>query len=273
MADAHHAHGQFCWHEIGTRDAQAAKRFYQELLGWSTEDMPMPGDWGGTYTMARANGGDVAGIFSMDGDHFEGVPAHWTSYVWVDDVDATAGKAAQLGATVMSEPMDIPGIGRMATLQDPTGAVINVFSGTGHSGAAKQAEGAQGGVGWNELVTPDAGAAKDFYTKLFGWDAETGPSPGSQTIEYTTFKVGGEYVGGMMEMGSDDEWKDVPPHWMPYVSVHDCAGCQSKAEGLGGTVHVPATAIPNIGTFAVLSDPTGATFSIMQWAPPSDREE
>ncbi len=266
MAEAQkYGHGRFCWHEIATRDAGAAKSFYQGLLGWSTEDVPMPGDMPGTYTMAKANGGDVAGIFTMEGEYFEGVPAHWSSYVWVDDVDATTNKAKNLGASVMSEPMDIPGIGRMATLQDPTGAIINVFNGTGHPGAAQQEMAAQGGVGWNEPMTTDAGAAKAFYKEIFGWDGESGPVPGAEEVEYTTLKLGEEQIAGLMEMGQGEEWQGVPPHWMPYISVTDCAACQAKVEGLGGSVRVPAKQIPGIGTFSVIADPSGGHFSIMQW--------
>ncbi len=263
-----YAHGQFCWHEVATKDVGAAKSFYEKLVGWSTQDNPMPGGMEGTYTMARVGDGDVVGMYQMDGEHFEGVPAHWASHVWVDDVAGTVAKAKELGGTVMVDTMEIPEVGTMAVLQDPTGAVINVFKGSGHRGAA-QVGMAEGAVGWNELATPDGEAAKAFYSGLFGWEANTGPVPGAGDMEYTTFKLGEHQVAGMMEMKGEG-WEGVPPNWMPYLTVEDCEGCVSKAESLGGTVRVPAQTVPGVGTFSVLQDPTGATFSIMKWDMPAE---
>lgn len=263
--DAKYGHGEFCWHEIATRDTDAAKRFYEGLLGWTTEDTPMPGESDDVYIMARVNGGDVAGIWRMTGDHFEGVPAHWGTYVWVDDVDATTAKAKALGATVVAEPMEIPGIGRMAALQDPGGAAFSVYHGTGNTGAARHDMATIGAVGWNELMTPDAETAKAFYKELFGWEGETSPIPGREDEEYTSLKRDGQSIGGLMEMGTGEEWQGVPAHWMPYLTVEDCAAAQSKVEGLGGSVRVPATTIPGIGTFSVIADPSGGHFSVMEW--------
>lgn len=264
MADApKYEHGQFCWHEVATRDVGAAKAFYEKLLGWSTEDTPMPGGMEGTYTMARVDGGDVAGLYAMEGEHFEGVPPHWETYVWVDDVAATVAKAKDLSATILADAMEIPGVGTMAVLKDPTGAVINVFKGSGHPGAAQQGM-VQGAVGWNELATPDVEAAAAFYTALFGWEAQTGPVPGAEGMTYTTFLQGEQPIAGMMEMAGD-EWKGIPPHWMPYLTVADCAGVASAVEGLGGGLRVPPQFIPGVGTFSVVADPTDAHFSIMQW--------
>ena len=269
MADApEYAHGQFCWHEVATRDVGAAKSFYQNLFGWSTEDMPMPGDMEGSYTMAKVAGGDVAGMYAMAGEQFEGVPSHWATHVWVDDVAGTAAKTEELGGTVVMGAMEIPGVGEMAVLQDPAGAVINIFKGSGHRGAAQHGM-TPGAVGWNELSTPDGAAAKAFYSGLFGWTANTSPVPGSEGMEYTTFMQGEQAVGGMIEMKGEG-WEGVQPNWMPYLTVEDCEGCATKAEGLGATVRVPAQTVPGVGTFSVIADPTGAAFSIMKWDMPSE---
>lgn len=268
MTDApQYAHGQFCWHEVATRDVAAAKSFYERLLGWSTQDNPMPGDMGGIYTMARIGAGDVAGLYAMDGPHFEGVPAHWESHVWVDDVAATVARAKGLGATVLADTMEIPGVGWMAVLKDPNGAVVNLFKGSGHRGAAQQGM-TPGAVGWNELATPDPDAAIAFYTQLFGWTTHTAPVPGTEGMVYTTFMQGDQGIGGMMAM-EGEAWAGIPPHWMPYLTVADCKDRTAAVETLGGSVRVPAQTVPGVGTFAVVADPTGATFSIMQWDMPA----
>ena len=268
MADSpKYMHGQFCWHEVATRDVAKASSFYENFLGWSTEENPMPGGMEGTYTMARVGEGDVGGLFQLQGEQFENVPAHWSTHIWVDDVAATVAKAKDLGGTVVADTMEIPEVGTMAVLQDPTGAIINIFKGSGHPGAAQQGM-TEGAVGWNELSTPDGNAAKAFYTGLFGWTANTGPVPGAEGMEYTTFVLGEHPVAGLIEMKGEG-WEGVPPNWMPYLTVGDCKSCVAKAEGLGASVRVPAQTVPGVGTFSVLQDPTGATFSIMQWDMPS----
>jgi len=80
-------------------------------------------------------------------------------------------------------------------------------------------------------------------------------------IEYTEWQVDGQSVGGMMEM--TEEWGGIPPHWMPYFQVADCAAIVEKATALGGSVKVPPTPIPNIGTFAVLGDAQQGVFSVI----------
>jgi len=268
MADApNHTQGSFCWHEIGSPDAAKAKAFYTGLFGWSTKDQPMGPNPEDIYTLMRVGEADVAGLYEMRGEHFANVPPHWMTYVWVDDVDAAVAKAKALGGSVMGEVMDMPGIGKMATVQDPTGAVFSLYKGSGHSGAAPLGA-APGGVSWNELMTTDAAKAKAFYTELIGWESKSQDMGG---FEYTMFSQPGssESIGGMMEM-SGPEWEGgaPPPHWMNYVTVADCDATVAQALALGGeVVHGPSD-IPNIGRFAILKDPTGAVFSVITYTMP-----
>jgi len=114
-------HGNFHWNELMTRDVAKAKDFYAKTLGWTYDDMPM-GEMYGTYTVAKADGKMVAGMFKMDGPMFEGQPPSWFAYIAVDDLDARLKKAKAAGGKVMREPWDVPGIGRIAIVVDPTGA-------------------------------------------------------------------------------------------------------------------------------------------------------
>jgi len=115
------SHGTFYWNELMTRDAEKAKKFYADTLGWSFEGMPMPD---GTYWVAKAGGGIVGGIFPLVGPQFDGVPESWMAYIAVDDVDARVKKAQGAGATPMRPIFDIPGVGRIAILKEPGGAGI-----------------------------------------------------------------------------------------------------------------------------------------------------
>jgi len=113
-------HGVFCWNELMTRDTEKAKAFYGKTLGWTFSEMPMEND---VYTLANLGEKPVAGIFPMTGPEFDGVPEHWMSYIAVDNVDERLELASAHGGTVIRPPFDVPGVGRIAILQDVGGAV------------------------------------------------------------------------------------------------------------------------------------------------------
>jgi len=117
-------HGAFSWCELMTSDVEAAKTFYSKLFGWDTEDMSMPGM---TYTVVKTGGNGIGGIMTMPKEA-QGIPPAWGTYVTVDDVDATAKTAGQLGAKLLVPPTDIPDVGRFCVIQDPQGAVISAIT-------------------------------------------------------------------------------------------------------------------------------------------------
>ena len=119
MAD----HGTFYWNELMTRDAEKAKAFYAATLGWTFDAMPMDEE-GATYWLAKLGDTPVAGIFTMSGPQFEGVPEHWFAYIAVDDVDARASKAEGAGGKILRPAFDVPGIGRIVILADVNGAAM-----------------------------------------------------------------------------------------------------------------------------------------------------
>jgi predicted enzyme related to lactoylglutathione lyase len=114
-------HGVVCWNELNVHDVERAKKFYSQCLGWSFEAMPMEGF---TYWIISSKGARVGGMFEMKGPEFEGVPERWLTYIGVDDVDARLQKAKAAGATICKDAFDIPGVGRMAVLQEPGGAFV-----------------------------------------------------------------------------------------------------------------------------------------------------
>lgn len=118
-------HGAFSWCELMTADVEAAKGFYAKLFGWDTEAMTIPGM---TYTLVKAGGKSIGGIMAMPPDAPKGMPPMWGSYVTVNDVDATARTAQQLGARLLVPPQDIPDVGRFCVIRDPQGAVISAIT-------------------------------------------------------------------------------------------------------------------------------------------------
>jgi len=115
-------HGAFHWNELMTRDVKKAKEFYKKALGWTYEDAPM-GDMYGTYTIIKSDGEMVGGMFKMEGDTFKDTPESWFTYVAVDDLGKRLKKVKEAGGRVMREPFDVPGIGQIAIVSAPGGAV------------------------------------------------------------------------------------------------------------------------------------------------------
>ena len=249
------APGSFCWPEIATADLAKAKAFYGELFGWDIREQPGYG-----YAIAHRGEKSVAGMYALMPDQVkQGVPPHWMGYVLVASTDASAASAAGLGGKVLAPPFDVPGVGRMAVIEDPTGACFALWEAKGHGGA--EVEGEPGSVCWYELATTDAARAKAFYSGLFGWTWKESPIP-TPTSPYREFFVGEAMGGGMEQMGPQQA--GIPSHWRIYVAVSDCDAVAKACVALGGKVHVPPTDIPRVGRFAVLNAPDGAYFSVIR---------
>jgi predicted enzyme related to lactoylglutathione lyase len=249
-------HGTFSWADLGTNDAEGAKKFYGNLFGWAFVDVVAAA---GTYTFCKLGAHDVCAIRSL-GPATKSAPKSWLSYVTVANVDDTTKRAAANGGKIVKEPFDVTHAGRMSLVQDPPGATIAFWQPEKHVGAGLVND--PGSLTWNELFTHDVERAGRFYVEALGWTTEAvdhGPMAG-----FTLFKRGGENVGGMRRMPVS--MKGVPPHWLAYFAVTDCDACASKARRLGGTTVAPPTDIPKIGRFSIVRDPQGATFGLFAMA-------
>jgi uncharacterized protein len=242
-----YAPGTFCWVDLQTDDQAAAKSFYRELLGWDYEDFPIDDER--SYSLARVEGHDVAAIVPLPG---EGVPPHWNCYVSVEDADAAAARARELGATIVLDAGDVGDSGRLAVIQDPQGAVISVWQPKEHIGASLV--NAPGALTWNDLVSPDLEASAAFYRDLFGWSIEETPGSGG---EYWSITNGERLNGGMMALPPGGH-----PAWNLYFAVDDVDAALARAGELGaGTVMGPID-VPNGARFAIVRDPQNAVFSV-----------
>jgi uncharacterized protein len=259
MADyTTHAPGTFCWPELSTTDRKAGVAFYRSLFGWDVNDSPVGPGPDDVYSMFQIRGksiGAAAGQQPEERKH--GVPAHWNSYISVASADDAQRKAESLGGKTLAPAFDVMDVGRMAVLQDPTGAVFQVWEPKKHIGAQVLRE--PGALTWTELATTDTDGAKKFYTSLFGWKEKTSDGAG---MTYTEFSVGDSPQAGMMAMNDQMKAMKVPSNWTPYFQVADVDATANKAKELGGTLFVPPMDIPNTGRFSMISDPQGAVFAI-----------
>ena len=234
--------GTFCWVDLGTDDAAAAKAFYGGLFGWEFDDLPTGEQ--GTYSTCRLRGRAVAGLY----DRAE-TPG-WGTYISVEDVEGTTRRARELGAEVLVEPFDTPGGGRVATLRDPAGAAVSLSQPGEMFGAELVNE--DGAWTWNELVSADLAAARDFYVGLFGWSAADAPG----AFPRTSFTLGELLVGGGH---APSPGEDPAPRWVVTFWVSDADQTAARARELGGSVPLPPMDIP-VGRLTVVADPRGAAF-------------
>lgn len=251
--------GLFSWVDLATTDVAGAKAFYGGLFGWDAVDTPI--DMGGFYTMLQIDGKNVAGLGAMQPDmQAQGVPSFWTAYVNHSDVDAVAARAQAAGGTLLFPPMDVMQEGRMTMIQDPTGALFGVWQPRNHIGA--QLVNMPNTLVWTELQTRDSDAAIAFYSAVFGWTHSTDGGG------YVMFAQDGRIQAGMMRM--DESWGPVPPNWAIYFMVEDVESAVRKVGELGGNVMVPPTQAGEMGRFAVVQDPQGGVFTVMQFNGPTD---
>ncbi|NRA82897.1 MAG: VOC family protein [Gammaproteobacteria bacterium] len=254
-----YTHGTFCWPELMAGDWTKAKEFYCALFDWQPQDQEIGPDC--YYTMLQKDGLDIGAMYQMMPEHQEqGMKTNWLSYIAVDSVDEVVAKAKQLGAEIVAGPHHVHDAGRMAMILEPQGAMFAIWQANKHNGAGVVNQ--PHSMCWNELASKNTDKSSDFYTQLFGWQPLEKNTVG---MKYTEFSVAGIPNSGMLQM--TEEWGDLPPHWMIYFAVDDCDAYATKAQGLGATLCVPPTDIPEVGRFAVINDSQGATFSIIKLLP------
>lgn len=253
-----------CWVDTLGPDLDAAKRFYEGLLGWEfVGPGEMPGDPPEQYFVARLRGRDVAGVGS-EPEHSP--PPAWNTHVAVASVDQAVRRAADAGATILTAPVDASPAGRLAVLSDPVGAMFCVWEPEARQGAQLVNEPSAWSM--SVLHTSDSDRAKAFYAEVFGWAFESFPIGG---VEGALCRLPG-YVGGEPQQPvprdvvavmspSQDEQSQASSRWSVDFWIDDADEAAARAPGLGGTVVLLPHDISSFRT-AVLADPRGAIFSV-----------
>jgi predicted enzyme related to lactoylglutathione lyase len=247
-------HGAPNWVDLATTDIDGAVHFYKSLLGWEVEKTASPM---GDYYIGKVEGSQVAGMMAMSADQME-MPPMWTTFFNVDDVDEMVVKIEMAGGSVIQPAFDIPEA-RIAIVADPLGAMFGLFGGPEIEGTWLSRK--SGAVCWVETMNRDTASAEAFYASIFDWKAETEIG---KEMSYTTFHLEEEPIAGMLMM-TDEIGPEVPAHWGLYFSVDVCKKAEEKTIELGGSVIRPTTEIPEMGSFAVLADPQGAVFQVMDF--------
>jgi len=234
--------GSFCTSVLKTSDPVRAARFYSSLLGWDAK--PATAE----HTFLQCGGTTVASIQSIPSGHDA-----WIPHVSVDALDRTIDTATALGATLL-DVTTVAGVARMATLRDREAAVFGLWQPDPHAGA-EQTD-VPGSIWWIEVLAREAAVARDFYGKLFGWNArETSFEP---FASYTVFERPGNQEGGLLQI--QPGW-EIEPMWNTIVSVDDCDATMSRAPRLGGEMGFVHT-VPKHGRIGSIFDPGRAFLAL-----------
>jgi uncharacterized protein len=251
--------GQFAWVDLTARDPDEARDFYHRLFGWQCVDLDPQG--GPMAAQFELEGMSVAGLEAMDPALLDRrQPARWNSYINVDDLEAICEQATKLGGVLTVPPRQVRDAGRAAFLRDPTGAVVGLWQKDQHFGAAIHQD--FHSFCWNELWTRDLQAARDFYGRLFGWEFAEYPSAMGP---YYVIRNGEEESSGIMQI--DDRWGEMPPGWMVYFAVKSVDLSVDRLRQLGGYVVIHPFDIEE-GRLAVVADPQGAAFELVEMTAP-----
>lgn len=250
LIDSHET-GSPCWFDLTTSDPERARAFYERLFGWTYD---VSGPELGHYAMAKKDDRYAAGIGPQPPD--ASWPVAWSVYFNVADIEATLERVKAAGGKPAMPPMDVADQGRISMAVDPTGAVFGLWQPKKHRGAQVVAE--PGAMAWSEVATRDAKKAADFYTRVFGLEAQK-----MEGMEYFTLHDSkGEPACGVLQM--NEQWpQEIPPHWMPYFAVENTDESTTMVKEFGGEVRVKPFDSP-YGRISVVSDPAGAVFSVVQ---------
>jgi hypothetical protein len=237
--------------DLGVDDIKKAVTFYSAQFGWDIEE---GGPDVGGYSLAKIGGRNVAGIGPKMGG--EQQPTMWTTYLAVDDADATAAKIRNAGGQVIMGPMDVMELGRMAMAADTTGGVFGLWQARLHTGS--QVANVAGALTWNEQMSHDFAAAKKFYGAVFDYEFGDMSTP---DFAYATLNLGGRPAGGIGAYPPGVP-AGIPGSWAVYFGVADTDAAVATATAAGGAlVHQP-TDTP-YGRMAMVTDDQGAGFSLM----------
>jgi predicted enzyme related to lactoylglutathione lyase len=262
-ASSEHHVGKVVFLELVTPDLAASKRFYGELLGWTFEDSHS-GDT--RYAEASLDGVPVAGLVHRPLQSGQQAQPAWLSFIAVRDADAAKETALHNGAKLLYGPRDIPHRGREAVFADPQGAVFAVLASS--SGDPSDVLAAHGEWIWSSLITTDPDTDAAFYQTLFGYEIFDLPAnPGAQHLMFAS----DNYLRASCNTPPPGS-PGMHPHWVNYIRVSDAGVMAAKVVTLGGRVLVGPRVDRHGGRLAIVTDPQGALFGLIEWADTENKE-
>jgi predicted enzyme related to lactoylglutathione lyase len=256
----HHV-GKVIWVDLVTPDLAASKRFYTGLFQWTYSEIHSRST---DFALAMLNGHPVCGIVQRTPPAGERRQPAWLTFIAATDVDATQQQVLQHGGQVLFAPHAYPQRGRQAVFTDPQGAVFAVLASS--SGDPPDILASPGEWIWSSLIARDPGSDAAFYQSLFGYEVFESPNgDGSEHLILSTEDYARASVNGLPEGHHH-------PHWLNFVRVLDTVQMSTTVTQLGGRVLVEPRLDRHGGRVAVVADPSGAPFGLLEW-PESESKE
>ena len=253
--------GDFIWYELMTTDPDAAKAFYDAVVGWSFGEAAP--EYNGYRMINTSDGGFAGGVLPITADMQQhGARPAWLGYLNVGDVDKTVASVEAAGGKAWMAPTDIPNVGRVALVTDPQAAPFYVMKPIPPAGRENEpstvfSNDKQGRCSWNELSSSDPIAARRFYGEQFGWVSDDvmdmGEHGEDRFVDNDGLRLGA--IAGSMH--------GQPSHWRFYFRVPSIAQAKQTAEAKGGTIVMGPMEVPGGDHIIIGIDPQGAEFALV----------
>lgn len=241
--------GTVIWMDLLTPDVRRASRFYSAVFGWKFEFSPE-----GDYAYATLNGKPVASIVKLEGA-IEGAAGLWLPSIAVSDVKTAVNTVYKKGGSILKGPEDLPGRGRYALIEDPSGAVFMVLR--AETGDPPRSE-VSGRWVWDELWTDDVDAAAGFYKSVFSYHLVSFKD--GKGGNYQVMGRDGSPLAGVVKL----PLPKVKPTWLGYLQVNNVDTSARQVLKAGGAVLVPPKPGSLNEDIAIVADPTGGVFALQQ---------
>lgn len=259
-SNEHHP-GKMIWADLVTPDLAAAEKFYGGLFGWTFQPIKS-----GHYAVAMLDGRPVGGMLEKALPSGKAQQPAWLTFLAAGDVDALKRSALAHGAKLLADDRSYPLRGRQCVLADPEGAVFALLASS--SGDPPDYLPAVGEWIWTSLHAKDAGAEAAFYQQLFNYDVFEAPSDDGQVHLILSGDNFARVSANDLAQGSARRHS----HWLNFVRVDNAAQTVARAVALGGRVLVEPREDRHGGMLAVIADPAGAPFGVMEWSDSDPKE-
>ena len=259
----HHI-GKMVWADLVTPDLAAAEKFYGALFGWTFQRIRAGSS---NYAVVMLDGRPIGGLMEKPIPSGERHQSAWLTFMAVGDVDGVKRIATAHGAKVLADSHSYPMRGRQCVLADPQGAVFAILASS--SGDSPDYLPGAGEWIWSSLHAKDAGAAAAFYQELFGYDVFELPSDDDSEHLILSTDDYARASANSLAAGSSRRH----PHWLNFVRVDKAAEMAAKVIAMGGRVLVEPRVDRHGGMIAVVADPAGAPFGLMEWSDSDTKAE
>jgi predicted enzyme related to lactoylglutathione lyase len=257
--------GKFEWADLFTGDLGTAEQFYIGLFGWTSSSATDPKSYRSgkdgerrEYVVLSQDGVPVAGLVQRTGavsktDH----PARWIGYLAVTDLAASLKAVTAAGGKVAAPEHRVPDRGKQAIIMDPEDAVVGLIQSS--SGDLADGEGVSNRWHWFELFAQNPKTAGAFYQQAFNY--HVAPDTRSDKADHYLLTMAGHNRAGIGAL----PFAEAKPDWLAIIRVDDIDATVAKVTSLGGEVVAAPQAAAMESRFAIVSDPTGGVFGLVQF--------